>query len=173
MKKKKFYAVIAFLVVAVLLVIIDNIKIFHINANEPEHIYELIINEYNLENSDVGILSYDYVTGASWYVEKSTNKEIENEYVCLDSICNPRDLKINKDFELDYFAKYIVHFDKNIEEITIDDEDVAVLKTKETVISGVYYENDGMDNVRFGELTFSGKIKAIFALFLPELRLHI
>ena len=133
----------------------------------------LIQDKYKTENVDVCILDYDYVTGASWGVEKSTNKDIENEYVCLNTICNPRLLKINKEFDLDYMAKYVVVIDKNITQTKVDDEDVGVLKVKEIVITDFYYENDGFDDMRFGDLSFGGKAKAILSLFVPKLRLQI
>ena len=118
-------------------------------------------------------MDYDYVTGASWRVEKSTNKDIENEYVYLNAICNPRLLKINEEFDLDNMAKYVVVIDKNISQTKVDNEDVNILKAKEIVITNFYYQNEGFDDIRFGDLTFGGKLKSIIALFVPKFRLQM
>ena len=172
-KYKKLYAAIPLLIIVVLFFVINNIKICSINSHEADYVYELIQDKYKTENVDVCILNYDYVTGASWRVEKSTNKDIENEYVCLNTICNPRLLKINKEFYLDYMAKYVAVIDKDITQTKVDDEDVSVLKVKEIVITNFYYENDGFDNMGFGDLSFGGKLKAILALFVPNFRLQM
>ena len=174
MKKYKiFYVALILVVIVVLFFVINNIKICSINPHEADYVYELIQDKYKTENVDVCILDYDYVTGASWGVEKSTNKDIENEYVCLNTICNPRLLKINKEFDFDYMAKYVVVIDKNITQTKVDDEDVSVLKVKEIVITDFYYENDRFDDIKFGDLSFAGKVKALVALFVPRFRLQI
>ena len=100
-------------------------------------------------------------------------KDIENEYVCLNAICNPRLLKINKEFDLDYWAKYVVVIDKNITQTKVDNEEVNALKTKEIVITNLYYKNEGFDDIKFGDLTFGGKLKSIIALFVPKFRLQM
>ena len=172
-KYKMFYVALILFIIVVLFFVINNIKICSINPHEADYVYELIQDKYKNENVDVCILDYDYVTGASWRVEESTNKDIENEYVCLSAICNPRLLKINEEFDLDYMAKYVVVIDKNISQTKVDDEDVSVLKVKDIVITNFYYENDGFDDIRFGDLSFGGKVKAILSLFVPKLRLQI
>ena len=172
-KYKKFYVLLILFIIVVLFFVINNIKICSINSHEADYVYELIQDKYKNENVDVCILDYDYVTGASWRVEESTNKDIENEYVCLNAICNPRLLKINEEFDLDYMAKYVVVIDKNIAQTKVDDEDVNVLKAKEIVITNFYYQNEGFDDMRFGDLTFGGKLKSIIALFVPKFRLQM
>ena len=172
-KHKKLYVVITLLIIVVLIFVVNNIKICSINSREADYVFGLLQSEHNPEKVDICILDYDYVTGASWRVEKSTNKDIENEYVCLNAICNPRLLKINVEFDLDYMAKYVVVIDKNIAQTKVDDEDVNVLKAKEIVITNFYYQNEGFDDMRFGDLTFLGKLKSIIALFVPKFRLQM
>lgn len=169
----KLYVVLIILVIVLLVYAINSIKICSIYSSDADYVFDMLQNTYNPENTDVCILNYDYVTGVGWKVEKSTNKDIDNKYVCINSICNPRLLKINKDFDLDYMAKYVVATDKNISQTKVDNEDVNVLKIKEIVITNFYYENDGFDNIRFGDLTFGGKLKSIIALFVPKFRLQI
>ena len=172
-KHKVLYMTISLLVIVILLFIINSIKIFSINSHETDYVYELLKSKYSTENVDICILDYDYVTGASWRVVKSTNEDIENKYVCLNIICNPRHLKMNKEFELDYIAKYVVVIDKNISQTIVDDEDVNVLKAKEIVITDFYCQNEMVGNIKFDDLTFEGKLKSIIALFVPKFRLHM
>ena len=172
-KYKKVYVALILLVIVVLFFVVNNIKICSINSHEADYVFDLLQSEYNPENVDICILDYDYVTGASWAVEKSTNKDIENEYVCLNAICNPRLLKINKEFDLDYMAKYVVVIDKNSSKAKVDNEDVRVINAKEIVITNFYYQNEGFDDIRFGDLTFGGKLKSIAALFVPKFRLQM
>jgi hypothetical protein len=86
---------------------------------------------------------------------------------------NPKLLKINEEFELDNMAKYVVVIDKNISQTKVDNEDVNILKVKEIVITNFYYQNEGFDDMRFGDLTFFGKLKSIIALFVPKFRLQM
>lgn len=174
MKKRKFlYIAVIILTIVVSIVIIDNIKICSINSKDANDVYELLQSEFNIEEVDICILDYEYITGASWRVEKSTNRDLENEYVCLNTIYNPRLLKINKEFDLDYTAKYVAVIDRSVSQTRIDNEDVDVLKVKEFVITNFYYQNDGFEDLRFGDLTFEGKWKSMMALFVPKFRLQM
>ena len=172
-KNKKLYWATTLLIIVVLIFVVNNIKICSINSHDADYVFGLLQSEYNPENVDICILDYDYVTSASWRVEKSTNKDIEDEYVCINTICNPRLLKINRELDLDYKGKYVVVIDKNISQTKTDNETVKVLEVKEMVITDFYYQNEGFDDVRFRDLTFSGKIKAVIALFIPEFRLQM
>ena len=166
-KQKILYIAIILLIILLLL---NNIKIFSISSDLADSVYNIICCEYNPENVDICILDYCYVTGASWRVEKSTNKDIENKFVVLDTICNPRMLKINKDFSLDYMAKYVVVIDKNITKTNVDNEYVDVLKANKIIITNYNYKND---NMRFCDLTFGGKLMSAIALFVPKFKLQM
>ena len=72
-KHKKLYAAITLLIIVVLIFVVNNMKICSINSHEADYVFDLLQNEYNSEDVDICILDYDYVTGASWRVEKSTN----------------------------------------------------------------------------------------------------
>ena len=170
-KHKKQWVLIILLLMIVLSLIVNSIKLGLINSNAAEYVFGLFENKYNLENVDICILDYDYVTGASWRVDKATNKNLDKEYVVLSTIYNPRLLKINKEFDLDYAARYVAVIDKNTSQINIDNEDVSVLKVKEIVITDFYYQNEGFDDIKFGDLTLGGKFKTVIALFVPKFRL--
>ena len=172
-KRKKLYTAIVLLLVMILLVAVNCIKICSVNPHVAEDVYEWVLTQYNTEDVDICILDYQYVTGASWFVERSTNKAIENTYICLNTICNPRLLKLNEEFELDYFSKFVVVIDKNVTKATIDDEEVYILKAKDITITNIYYQNDGGDDLRFYHLTFAGKLKSVLAFFVPKFRLQL
>jgi len=172
MKKVIKSVLIIALVVLILCMIISNIPVFGIYSGLAENYYELAMAEYNPENTDVCVLDYSYVTGASWLVEKSTDAELEGQFVCLKSICNPRDLKLNDDFELDYGAKYVMTIEKNKEYTELDGEQARVITPKSIVITNFYYYQDGYSTLRFKDLSFRGKMLAINAIFKPDLRMH-
>ncbi|MBR1970564.1 MAG: hypothetical protein IKA17_09445 [Clostridia bacterium] len=171
-KHKKLYAIVILFVIIILMFLINEIKIFSVTPQDKDYVYELLKSKHDKEDVDICVLDYDYVTGASWRVEKSTNKDIENKYVCINAICSPRDLKINKEFELDFKGKYVAVIEKKITETKIDNEKVELLKTEDIVITNLYYQNDGFGVLRFGDLTFAGKLKAIAALFVSKFRIQ-
>lgn len=67
----------------------------------------------------------------------------------------------------------VVVIDRNVSRANIDEEDVNILKAKEIVITNFYYQNEEVVDIRFGDLTFGGKLKAIIALFVPKFRLQM
>lgn len=172
-KRKTLYAVLILLIVFLSLIVINNIKICSVYPQDAEFVYKTLQDKYKSEDVDICILDYDYVTGAGWGVDASTNKNLENTYVVLDTLCNPRLLKINQEFDLDYLAKFVVVIDKTPKQTTVDSETVYLIKAKEIVITNFYTENDGVKEMKFGDLTFAGKCKAIAALFVPKFRLQL
>ena len=127
MKKRRIIILCVLLVTIVLVLIINNINIFKVTTKSPEEIYNIVSSKYNLDEVDVSVIKYHSVTGASWFVEKSTEKELENKNVCLSSVLNPRQLKVNKDFELDYFAQYVIVTKKKDKYMEIAKETVEIL----------------------------------------------
>lgn len=72
------------------------------------------------KKSDVYLLQYRYTTGSGWTVIDSTDKSAVSKEVVLYNAFDPRFLKDNKDFDLDYTATL----------------SVKANKTKDTVING-------------------------------------
>ena len=64
-------------------------------------------------------------------------------------------------------AKVLIWMQENYESYN------NILKAKEIVITNFYYLNEGFDDIRFGDLTFGGKLKSIIALFVPKFRLQM
>lgn len=171
---KKYNILCLFLIIlliTIFLFVLHNITLCTTSSDSYESIYESVVQEIDPEKNDVCILNYDYVTGTGWKVEKSTNNALIGTYVLLDSAFNPRDLKINKDFELDYFAKFVVVIDKEKKQMTVDNQDTCIIKAKEIIITD-NSENTFCKKIKFYDLTLVGKLKSMIAFFLPKYRIH-
>lgn len=166
--RKKIAVGISLVVLIMLHIAIGNITIFKTEAQESERIFNIFASEYNPENGDICILKYGQVTGAGWYVKKSTDKELEGKYVCMSAVCNPRNLKENKDFYLDMTAEYVVRIRKSDNTVAVDNERVKIIYPDEIVITN--YEQ-GIYKRKFKDLSLKGKVQTLKALFIPKLRL--
>ena len=168
---KRHYRLRVFLIIVIItvfLVVLQNFTLCTMRCDSYESVYESVVSEINSDKNDVCVLDYDYVTGAGWKVEKSTTNELTGTYVLLDSAFNPRDLKINKDFELDYSAKFVLIIDKQIKQVQLDNEMVDVIKASEIIIVADYEDSI----IKFCDLTFAGKLKTILGAFIPIYRVH-
>jgi len=172
MKKRRIIILCVLLVTIVLVLIINNINIFKVTTKSPEEIYNIVSSKYNLDEVDVSVIKYHSVTGASWFVEKSTEKELENKNVCLSSVLNPRQLKVNKDFELDYFAQYVIVTKKTDKYMEIAKETVEILYPVEYIITGYYHENDGDDYFKVKDLSLKGKLNLFVSMFVSKYRMQ-
>ena len=81
----------------------------------------------------VMVIKYTYTTGAGWFVLEDSSDDLKNMNVVLKSGFDPRLLRANSDFELDYFAEYII-ICKGISEISID-KVKAIIQKKESVMA--------------------------------------
>lgn len=135
-------AVIAFIC------IVSNITIFGVSENDD-------IKQLQ-RNNQICILHYEYVTGAGWMVIDSTREDLIGEYVVLKNYFDPRLLRENLDFDMDYMAKFIVIFD-DITSTKIDNENVRVISAKN--IEVLY--NTEKTNYKVRDMTFSGLLKFI------------
>lgn len=165
---KKIGLVIIIISLAILYIGINNITIFETASQDAESVFNILVSKYNPDEADICILKYGQVTGAGWYVEKSTDKELEGEYVCMSAVCNPRALKENEDFLLDFTVHYVVSIEKTDKFIEIDGEKVKVISPKEIVITDYV---QGIYKREFKDLSLSGKLHALMAFFVPKLRL--
>ena len=86
----------------------------------------------------------------------STREDLIGEYVVLKNYFDPRLLRENLDFDMDYMAEFIVIFD-DITSTKIDNEDVRVISAKN--IEVLY--NTEKTNYKVRDMTFSGLLKFI------------
>ncbi len=121
-------AVIVTIAVAVCLV--PQIRIFRVHSGDIENYYEKAAEG---TDKNVYLLDYTYTTGAGWVVEKTNDAAFENDSVIVSTMFDPRLLKDNDEFELDYTAKLLVISDRQ-KRTELEGEKVCVLYAGEAVI---------------------------------------
>lgn len=80
-------------------------------GNNQEEISDMLIKQYKsiYENLDVTVLRVQYVTeGTIWKAVASSNEKIQNKDVILLSLFNPRHLKANENFDIDFHSYVVV-----------------------------------------------------------------
>lgn len=107
-----------------------NIPIFKVNTQSVDQ-YKQNTNFDEMNN--ICILKYTYTTGPGWAVEDTEIEQLIDQNVCLSCLFDPRLLKDNNDFELDYLSRLIVSID-TIDKIIMDNEKVYVIKPKKITI---------------------------------------
>ena len=149
-KKKLLIILVSMLIVIVL---IFNIPIFS-SVNDVEDCYFDLVKRY--PNKNIYILRYSYTTGVSWLVENTNDSDLLNEYVAIKTRFDPRLLKNNADYSMDYMAEYIIVSDKK-KKIKLYEETVDLIYAdkifiKYETLSNKYYIRD---------LQFWGIIKSL------------
>ena len=172
MKKKKIYFFVCLLVIIVSLFALNNTNIFKATTDSAEEIFNVTSSKYNLDKVDVSIVRFYSVTGASWHVEKSTEKELENKVVCLSSVLYPRQLKVNRDFELDYLAKYVIVKKKTDKYTEIATENIEILYPIKYIITDYQYATDVDEYFKIKDLSWEGKLNSLISIFVPKYRIH-
>ena len=80
-------------------------------GNNQEEFSDMLIKQYKsiYENLDVTVLRVQYVTeGMIWKAVASSNEKIQNKDVILLSLFNPRHLKANENFDIDFHSYVVV-----------------------------------------------------------------
>ena len=165
MNRKCFFKVIILLLIIVIFVTFLNYPIFKACKKDDVDVEFQRIIESNYEKS-VCVLDYTYTTGAGWSVLNSTDKKLIGEQVALMSFFDPRLLKENKEFNLDYLAQYIVTFtEKN--DIKMDNENVTAIQAEEIVI---LYNTD-KKYYKLTDLSLIGIFKSFLGIFDSKYKL--
>lgn len=138
--------IIGVVIMTIVFGVVANITIFQVAKTDD-------INQIHT-NSQKCILKYEYVTGASWKVIDSTLENLIGEYVVLKNYFDPRLLRQNLDFDMDYMAELVVSFD-DVMSTKIDNEDVRVIVAKGIE---VLYDTE-KSNYKVIDMTFSGLLK--------------
>lgn len=134
--------------------IILNIPIFEISSSYTDNTY------VNSSENSICVLKYTYTTGAGWVVTDSDIDSLVGENICLSYRFDPRLLRDNEDFSLDYQGKMVVSIDK-INKIVMDNEDVFVISPEKIKI---LYNTDKKE-YRIKDMSFGGIVKSIMSLF--------
>ena len=155
---------ISFLVVMLVLVVLINYPIFLIKDNINDT-YLNIIGEDN-KDTNFYLLEYHYTTGSGWIVIDSTNKDMVNKEVALYNVFDPRFLKDNNDFDLDYTAMLLVEA-KETQNTVLYGENITVLFADEITV--VF--NANQTHYSISDLRLEGIMKSILGIFNRKFRL--
>ena len=167
MRKKWLKNTGILLLVVLFIMILLNVPVYKIyNYNESDVIFKEFVNQ-NREKT-VCLLDYTYTTGAGWLVLNSTRKDMIGQDIVLSSFFNPRLLKDNKEFDMDYLANYIVVFDK-AKKTMIEDETVSIIYPDEI---GIVFDTN-KEIYRIKDFSFLGLVKGLFGVFFPNFKLSI
>lgn len=150
MSMKKF--LVTLIAVIALICIVANTTIFGVSENDD-------IKQLQ-RNNEICILHYEYVTGAGWMVIDSTREDLIGEYVVLENCFDPRLLRENLDFDMDYMSDLVVCFD-DMTSTKIDNEDVSVIIAKSIEI---LYDT-AKTNYKVKDMTLSGMLKFAKGVF--------
>lgn len=162
--------IIILLLIAIITGIVRNLYIFNITRENAESVFEKIeeLQEKNnvAEKHDICIVRYSSEKDG-WFVEKSTNTELEQKRVCVNTICNPRYLKVNDDSSMDREARYVLLIKKHISYAKKDGEKLPVVSAKKIYITNYFFEKN---IVKFKNLSFVGQLRSVFSFIIPPLR---
>ena len=151
MHKKFTFTVIILIIV---FVFTANINIFNICSKNISDYTDLVFK--SSKEKYICLVKYQYTTGAGYYCVKSNNKNFENMYMIIQSKFDPRFLKDNNDFSLDYNAEYLVEA-KKAEKIMYEGE--SAIKLYADKITVLYNTNKTVYKIK--DMTFGGVLKAI------------
>ncbi len=147
----------------VIVVAIVSMAVIYIIFKVPAFtVMEQINAEKLLLQSDktICILEYTYTTGSGWFITDSNDKNLINKEVILCSQLNPRLLKVNAEYDLDYMAKYVITVDTIWNTTTEDGEIMPVVKA-DTI--GIVYPSD-KTYYSIADMQFFGIVKAVLGL---------
>ncbi len=164
--KRRLAAILAAVVIIAMAVcFVPQIKIFRVHSGDIENYYEKAAEE---TDKNVYLLDYTYTTGAGWVVEKTSDSAFENDSVIVSTMFDPRLLKDNGEFELDYTAKLLVIPDRQ-KRTELEGEKVCVLYAGEAVIlKESDEEEDGYYRIK--DMSIGGIGKFLMGIVNPRYR---
>ena len=164
---KKVIISCGIIIVVILLLIycVFYVPIFRIIGSEDMQKHIAAAKDNNA--SVLCCIKYNYSTGVSWTIEDSSNKELIGKEVLIYNIIDPRLLKENSDYYLDYSMKLFVDV-KHIDKIDYEGEEVTVFTPKK-----IYLLSDNINNRDYyslSDLSLNGWLKVILAFFNKNYR---
>lgn len=153
-------------IIAVAVCFVPQVRIFRVHSGDIEEYYEKAVEE---TDKNVYLLDYTYTTGAGWVVEKTNDAAFGNDSVIVSAMFDPRLLKDNDEFELDYTAKLLVISDRQ-ERTELEGEKVCVIYADEAVIlKESDEEEDGYYRIK--DMSGGGIGKFLMGIFNPRCRM--
>lgn len=118
-------------------IVLSFLPIFDVSYLDSQMLYEKVVKEYK---DDMVILAkYQYSTGANWLVINCNNEQLVSQNIVLYTYLNPRLLKDNSDYFMDYTSKYIIIV-KKVATVNLDGEAVIVIKPKKIIVNNNFGE---------------------------------
>ena len=153
-------------VVAALILLTANYPLFEC-VGSVDYEYMSRVNE-NYPDCDVLIMRHTETTGAGWIAENQNSDNDFDKNIIISTHFDPRFLRDNKNFEMDYNARYLVVV-KRKEKITYEGEEVLKVYPRKMV---VVYDTD-KKFYRFKDMTFAGLMKAALGVFIKKFALSV
>ena len=118
------------------------------------------------KKSDVYLLQYRYTTGSGWTVIDSTDKSAVSKEVVLYNAFDPRFLKDNKNFDLDYTATLSVKANKTKDTVINGENSTLLFADEVTILFDTKKTRYSMS-----DMSFPGIIKSIIGIFNHKFKL--
>ncbi len=134
--------------------ILANVPIFKVsNPNQKDYIDMC-------DENGVYVLEHKSTTGSGWYVASGRDKKLVGQNVVLYSSFDPRSLKDNKDFYLDYSSVLVIKV-KKISSTIVDGEKIPMLVANSiTIVS----DKKGKNYYTVFDLSIEGLLKSALGL---------
>ena len=146
------------LIIIIVLFLILNIPIFTASSISADRCFE---NSVRLNpDKTVCILRYHYTTGAGWIIDKSSNSALNGKPAVIQNAFDPRLLRDNSDFKLDYTAEFVITAN-DVSNTSFDDENVFLIKPKSIVI----ISDTAQNMYQIKDLSVNGIFKSIIGVF--------
>ncbi len=131
-----------------------NVPIFKVsNPNQKDYIDMC-------DENGVYVLEHKSTTGSGWYVASGRDKKLVGQNVVLYSSFDPRSLKDNKDFYLDYSSVLVIKV-KKISSTIVDGEKIPMLVANSiTIVS----DKKGKNYYTVFDLSIEGLLKSALGL---------
>lgn len=148
--------------IAIMLILASNMPIFTVSKQSD------VIEKGHLGSSSLNricVVQYTYTTGAGWRVVDTNVDELIGQNVYLYTLFDPRLLKDNVEFDLDYLAKYKIEID-TVDKIAMKDQKVYVINPKSITI---LYDTD-KKKYRLKDMSYGGIIKSFLSIVNKRFR---
>lgn len=156
-RKKSLVALAIILVIICFFAAAAGIKLFDVLREAPD------IKEASQSTNVSYLLKYSFTTGAGWKIIDCSEKEYIGENVAVKTAFDPRYLRCNKDFSLDYCAKLYVE-GKPIDTVLLYSEKTLFIDAHSIAVvdEGNVFEKDAF---RLKDLSAVGFFRIFLGLF--------
>ncbi len=163
--KKKVFIIFIFIVITILVVHIPVFQTYDIRKNVSQYYLTIASNS---PNKIVCILKHQYSTGGGWIVIDSNQESLINHEIFLETTFDPRFLKDNKNFDLDYQGAVIV-ISNNVYDIVYENSEIKVIDVEKLIV----VNSSTTSHYLLKDMSISGILKSFLGIFDLEYRLSV